>query len=237
MAFTIDTASYPKAKTYPPRHGYQLRGTTPTSIVVHSTSNPNATNTAFSAEARFLFESANVSAHYLVGKRGQIVQFLEPAPWQAWHAGEAKTAFQNSRSIGIELHHSVNDAPYPAEQFAALTWLVRDLMGAFNIPVALIDTHRAIALPAGRKQDPHDWSDAAFYSWRASLTPLAPVDKYVVRHTQAVFEAPRPDSPVALADTARIVEGSTVEVDEVKAGWAHLRTGVGFVPVGVLSKV
>jgi N-acetyl-anhydromuramyl-L-alanine amidase AmpD len=178
-----------------------------------------------------------VSAHYLVGKRGQIVQFLEPAPWQAWHAGEAKSAYTNARSIGIELHHSVDDSPYPSEQVAALTWLVRDLMGAFNIPASLIDTHRAIALPAGRKRDPHDWGDAAFYTWRAGLVASMPVTRYVVRHTQAIFEAPRPDGQVALNDTARIIEGSVIDIDEVKAGWAHLASGLGFVPVGVLSKV
>lgn len=236
MAFAIDTLSYPKAKTYPPRHGYQLRGTTPTSLVIHSTSNLRK-NTPFSAEATYLYASDDVSAHYLVGKDGRIVQFLEPAPWQAWHAGTAKVEYQNSRSIGIELHHSVGDAPYPQAQMDALTWLVRDLMGMFVIPTALVDTHRAVALPKGRKLDPSDWGDVAFYQWRATLTPLPPVTRYIARHTQAIFEAPRPDARVALADTARVPEGAVVEVDEVKTGWAHLQSGVGFVPIGVLSKL
>jgi N-acetylmuramoyl-L-alanine amidase CwlA len=238
MSFAIDSTSYPKAKTYPPRHGYQLRGTTPTSIVVHSTSNTRK-NTAFAGEAKYLYESAAVSAHFLVGKDGKIVRFLEPAPWQAWHAGEAKSGFGNSRSIGIELHHSVGDAPYPQLQIDALTWLVKDLMGAFRIPTGMIETHRAIALPAGRKHDPHDWSDSSFYAWRTALVPSPPgIIRYVARHTEAIQEAPRADAPVALADTARVPEGAIIEVDEVRPdGYLHLASGVGFVRKGVFSKV
>lgn len=65
---------------------------------------------------------------------------------------------------------------------------------------------------------------------------LAGAGKYAVRHTQAIFEAPRPDAPVALADTARIIEGQVIDIDEVKLGWGHLASAVGFVPMGVLSK-
>lgn len=174
MPFTIDSTTYDKAKHHPV--GFGVRHARPTSIVIHSTNNKNK-NTFFTAEAKFLFEAANVSAHFLVSKTGRIVQFLDPLTKEAWHAGgqqengtwTAKPDFANPRSIGIELHHSVGDGPYPDEQIAALTWLVRDLMVRFQIPRSLIDTHRAIALPARRKTDPNDWSDLDFYRWRATL--------------------------------------------------------------------
>jgi hypothetical protein len=169
----LDTSTYDKARKYPPRHGYQLRGTQPSSIVIHSTNN-KVRNTSFPSEANFLFSSPNVSAHYLVSKTGRIVRFLDPAPWQAWHVGEAKPEWANARSVGIELHHSVGDGIYPTAQIVALTWLVRDLMQAFRIPIARIETHRAVALPPGRKVDPSDWIDPSFYSWRSALVPALP---------------------------------------------------------------
>lgn len=169
MAFAIDRTTYNKPSKYPLRYGYQMRNTQPSSIVVHSTSNPTVKNTAFAAEARFLLNSSKVSAHYLVGKSGQIAQFLDARRYQAWHVGEAKAAWINAKSIGIELHHSVGDAPYPTIQKAALSWLVRELMRDYDIPLALVETHRAVATPKGRKSDPHDWSDPFFYAWRDKL--------------------------------------------------------------------
>lgn len=229
----IDTTSYPKSLTYPTGHGFQLRGRLPISLVIHSTSNPNQKNTLFANEARFLYESSKVSAHFLIGKDGRIVQFLNPRTYQAWHAGEALVDFQNARSIGIELHHSVGDPPYPVQQEDALTWLVRFLMQQHGIPPSLIDTHRAIALPAGRKSDPSDWSDRDFYVWRAGLVSMP----YRVRYAQAVFEAPDPAARIALNGQAVIHPGDTVIINEVKAGWAHLQSGLGFVPSGILERI
>jgi uncharacterized MAPEG superfamily protein len=163
----IDTVTYNKARDFPQRHGYQVRGTKPSSIVIHSTSNRRATS--FTGEATYLYTSAAVGAHYLVGKAGQIVQFLDPSRWQAWHAGEAITEYTNPRSIGIELHISVGEQP-TTDQIAALTTLVRDLMARFSIPPERIETHRAIALPRHRKNDPEGFTDAAFSAWRNGLS-------------------------------------------------------------------
>lgn len=61
---------------------------------------------------------------------------------------------------------------------------------------------------------------------------------YMARHTQAVFEAPTPTARVALSDTARVVEGMRLDIDEVRPdGWAHLTSGLGFVPIGVLTRM
>lgn len=233
---TIDTTTYDKAKAYPPRHGYQLRGTKPTSIVVHSTS--SATKfTPFAAEANYLYTSADVSAHYLIGKSGQIVRFLEPSPWQAWHAGAALEAWQNSRSIGIELHHSVGDPPYPTAQKNALAWLLRDLTGAFGIPLDKIETHGWIAIPGPykRKVDPIDWSHDNFIAWRDALMP-APIQTFTLLAPTAIFETPTPFGPIALDGQAQLRQGERVEIDEVrKDGWAHLKNGVGFICRGVLG--
>jgi N-acetyl-anhydromuramyl-L-alanine amidase AmpD len=230
MPPTIDTTSYDKAKHYPVGHGYSLRAKAPISLIIHSTNNPR-NNTLFAAEAKFLFEAANVSAHFLVGKDGRVVQFLDPRRYAAWHSGAAWVNFTNVNSIGIELHHSPGDPPYPVAQEDALTALVRGLMQQFTIPPSLIETHRKVALPTGRKSDPSDWSDADFYVWRAGLV----WQPYRVRHPQAVFEAPRPDAKVALDDQAEVHAGDTVFINEIKMGWAHLANGLGFLPIGILE--
>lgn len=231
--YTIDRTTCVKALTYPLDHGYDKRtaGVRPSSIVVHSTNGKRGSS--FSAEARFLFESAAVSAHYLVGKRGEIVEFLNPR-WRAWHAGTAIPAFDNSHSIGVENHHAVGEAWTDAQR-SALTWLVQQLMGEWGIAAEQIETHRAIALPPGRKQDPSDWSDADFYAWRMTLG--ATTVWYRARFQQAVLEAPRADGAIALAGTAALNAGERIQIDEIRDdGWAHLSNGLGFVPVAILER-
>jgi hypothetical protein len=182
----VDTTTYDKAKLYKPGYGYSLREGKPSAIVVHSTSNPTQRNTAFTSEATYLLTAPKVSSHYLIGKDGRIVRFLEPAPWAAWHAGECVAGWANEYSIGIELHHSVGDAPYPQAQKAALAWLLKDLSQAFAIAPSRIDTHAQIALPGpyDRKHDPHDWSRADFLTWRNALfTPVIPAPNPLATHS------------------------------------------------------
>lgn len=241
----VDTRTYNKATNKrPPGHGYSLRKGKPTSIVVHSTSNPHVKNTAFDAEARFLRDSADVSAHYLIGKDGRIVQFLEPAPWVAWHAGSCQAPWENARSIGIELHHSVGDPPYPQAQKAALAWLLRDLCAAFDIPHTRIETHGQIAIdgPYNRKKDPSDWVYADFIQWRnkafAAQPSPTPPRLYRTLAPTWISERPDPRGPIALQGKAILERGEVVQVDEVRAdGWGHVSSGVGFVAIGGLEAI
>ena len=136
-----------------------------TSIVVHSTNGNKGSTLA--GEAAFLRDSKNVSCSDLIGKDGTIVEIL-PAGMVPWHAGSCKPQWANHLSIGIELHHAVGEN-YTSKQMQALTERVLEFIAVYHIPDTLIETHRFIALPAGRKVDPSDWSDDEFYSWRASL--------------------------------------------------------------------
>lgn len=171
----MDTVTYAKHRRYPANHGYYMPdGTPPVALVVHTTN--NARPTAFATEAAFLYTSAKVSAHYLIGKRAAdgVVQFL-PDDYRAWHAGPARAPFGNDASIGVELHVSVGERPTDY-QIDALTALVRTKMRALAIPARLIETHRAVALPTGRKTDPEGWPDAAFYAWRDALVPSSSIE-------------------------------------------------------------
>ena len=95
-----------------------------------------------------------VSAHCLIKRCGQIVQFV-PFSKRAWHAG--KSSFQgraicNDYSIGIELE-GCDDLAYTPEQYTSLVHLSLYLMQRFPaITLSRIVGHNDIA--PGRKSDP-----------------------------------------------------------------------------------
>lgn len=168
--------TYRKDTHHAPGHGYGRKAITgawvvermllPSSLIVHSTNNP-AKNTKIWNECTFIRDSPDISCHDVIGKDGTIYVIL-PASMVAWHAGEALPNFLNARSIGIELHISVGETPTQA-QLDSLVWRIRQYIKAYKLVAADIDTHRAVALPHGRKSDPEGWPDAEFYVWRDAL--------------------------------------------------------------------
>jgi len=230
MPYVIDTVSYRKDAHLPVGVGWAMRpgNVTPTTIVIHTTSAATP-NTAFDAEARFLYNSRDVSAHFLNGKVGQIVQFLNP-DLEAWHAGVALTSYANMHSIGIENHVSLGEN-WTLTQHDSLTWLVKQLMTHYHIASSQIETHRAIALPGPniRKHDPTAWDDASFYAWRASLD-AAPVIRTVVAGPFGAI-AQQDRRPDALA--ARYYPpGTLIAVDDLTSNYCHTADQSGFIPVG-----
>ena len=106
-------------------------------------------------------QGLEVSAHALVRRSGEIVQFV-PFHRRAWHAGQS--SFQgrarcNDFSIGIELE-GTDEEPYQPAQYAGLAALIRALWRAYpSIPASHLAGHSDIA--PGRKTDPgpaFDWS-------------------------------------------------------------------------------
>ena len=98
-----------------------------------------------------------VSAHFLIRRRGELLQFVACAD-RAWHAGAS--AWQgrpgcNDYSIGIELE-GTDDREYTAAQYVRLARLVRLLRHRY--PLRDIAGHSDVA--PGRKTDPgpaFDW--------------------------------------------------------------------------------
>lgn len=175
--YTIDNKTYNKLRR-PIGSGYDLRprGKHPSSIIIHSTNGNRGSS--FDGECQFLYNSNAVSADYLTGKQGQIVQFL-PSEYRSWHAGVTIEGYYNSDSLGIETHFTPGEA-WSDKGTDALTWLVKKLMGDFSIPIVRVDTHRRVALPKGRKSDPSQFSDEQFYAWRATLDDAPVIDNPVV---------------------------------------------------------
>jgi N-acetyl-anhydromuramyl-L-alanine amidase AmpD len=228
----IDHNTFRKVGTSPRSNGLM-----PNSMIIHSTN--GATGSSFTGEAKYLMDNdRGVSAHYLVGKNGQIAEIVPPEHL-AIHSGSTKAGYSNTQSIGIECHHAKGEN-WTAAQFSALTELVRFLMERFHIPKANIETHRAVALPLGRKEDPSDWSNEQFYKWRDSLTTLT----YRVLSDQTkIYEGPGLNYPVALNGGAIMNTGATFKSDGVTKGqvingsnsWIHRADGIGFVHSSLVS--
>jgi len=98
-----------------------------------------------------------VSAHFLVRRRGEIVQFV-PCSRRAWHAGASNWCGRercNDFSIGIEME-GADDVPYTSAQYRATPKLV----AAISRRYAITDIVGHSDIAPGRKTDPgpaFDW--------------------------------------------------------------------------------
>lgn len=99
-----------------------------------------------------------VSAHFLIRRNGQVLQFVD-ARRRAWHAGLSQWQHRancNDFSIGIELE-GLEGHSFEAAQYAMLTKLLRSLSRRF--PIRHVVGHEHVA--PGRKRDPgfgFDWA-------------------------------------------------------------------------------
>ena len=122
-------------------------------IIIHYTDMTSAE----AALNRLSDPEAQVSAHYLISKDGEIYQLVDDSK-RAWHAGVSEWEEEtdiNSRSIGIELDypgHSNGLAPYPEVQIQSLIHLCKEIQNRYRIPKSRIIGHEDVA--PGRKIDP-----------------------------------------------------------------------------------
>ncbi len=119
-----------------------------------------------------LIRGAEVSAHFVIRRDGQLLQFVSVLD-RAWHAGRSHWQGRdncNDFSIGIELE-GLEHTPFEPAQYAALAALLHDIHDAW--PIAQAVGHEHIA--PGRKQDPgsaFDWPLLAqLTGWRNSQLP------------------------------------------------------------------
>ena len=110
-------------------------------------------------------QSLRVSAHFLVRRDGELVQFV-PIQLRAWHAGASRWRAQarcNDFSIGVELEGTPEHA-FATAQYAQLARLVRELRIA--LPLREVAAHSDVA--PGRKIDP-----GARFDWARLFSALA----------------------------------------------------------------
>jgi N-acetyl-anhydromuramoyl-L-alanine amidase len=101
-------------------------------------------------------QGMRVSAHVLIRRDGEVVQFV-PFGERAWHAGTSQyegRAACNDFSIGIELE-GADDQPYEPAQYESAAAVIRALLAAYpSLNAGRVVGHSDIA--PGRKTDPGD---------------------------------------------------------------------------------
>ena len=152
-------------------------------IVLHATVEPTTEGTI----GIFVDPKRKVSAHFVVGRDGRVVQMV-PIEKRAWHAGVSVldgVSKVNDFSVGIEIVN-LNDGvdPYPPAQVEAVAGLIRFIRSRYAIADERIVSHAQIALPAGRKSDPVGF-DFDHVKVLAKLPPPIPTPEAV---TPAVDE-------------------------------------------------
>lgn len=146
-------------------------GIQPTLLVVHSISLPPGEFGGTAIEELFTnrldpaahpafteLESLRVSAHFLIRRDGELIQFV-PIHRRAWHAGVSTWRAQtrcNDFSIGVELEGLEGEA-FDERQYPVLAALVDSV--AARYPIVDVAGHEHVA--PGRKNDPgagFDWA-------------------------------------------------------------------------------
>ncbi len=128
----------------------------PDIILLHYT----AMTSAAAALERLCDPGAEVSAHYLISRGGELFQLVDEAE-RAWHAGAGQWGDLrdiNSRSIGIELDNA-GDQPFSEPLMACLETLLRGVLARWSIPPERVLAHSDTA--PQRKCDP-----GARFDWR-----------------------------------------------------------------------
>lgn len=143
----FDTLGNPLKTSFIPTVNFGSRK--PNFVIIHHTAQDSIQQTINT----FTLERTQVSAHYIVGRSGEVVQMLSD-DLRAWHAGNAKWGNNydmNSCSIGIELDNNGFE-PFGKEQINSLLILLAKLKAAYNIPTANFIGHGDVA--PTRKADP-----------------------------------------------------------------------------------
>lgn len=147
----------------------------PNFVILHHTTNA----TVDMALATLTDPERKVSAHYLVGRDGAIIQLVEEGN-RAWHAGLSwwgGNTDVNSASIGIELDNDGFE-PFADAQIDALLVLLADIRWRYDIPRANFLGHADVA--PDRKTDPSAWfpwqklAERGFGLWCDAPWPPAP---------------------------------------------------------------
>lgn len=171
---------------------------------------------AADALERLCDPAAEVSAHYLISAKGEIIQMVEEDQ-RAWHAGQGEWAGQddiNSRSIGVELDNT-GTHPFPEPQMSALEALLQGILDRWDIQPDGVIGHSDMA--PGRKTDPgphFDWARLARQGLASQGTPNRPTDApspeiFTSHAKQAGFTADVPLEPLLATTRLRFAPWRT----------------------------
>jgi N-acetylmuramoyl-L-alanine amidase len=148
----------------------------PNYVVLHHT----AQNSTDETLRTFTLTRTQVSAHYVVGRDGQVVQMVNDY-LRAQHAGVGKWGNDrdlNSASIGIEIDNNGSE-PYSDIQIESVIKLLLELKTRYGIPVANFIGHADIA--PTRKPDPNNFpwkklAEKGLGLWYDAVLDIPPLD-------------------------------------------------------------
>lgn len=200
-------------------------------------------DSAFSSEVNFLYKTTHdVCAHFIIGKRGEIVQLL-PLELEAYHAGYVNDVqYNNNNSIGIEQHFTPGEdtnLPLLEEAAKRLIWYLMN-----TVAIHGIKTHREIAIfpdtkKLGRKPDPSFQTDIQFRLWREKVY-AAYIPKRIKKGA-ILYTGPTKNSLVATHITDSYLTNGVFNTEYdtpikyVANGWVWIPTGIGFVETKELA--
>jgi N-acetylmuramoyl-L-alanine amidase len=148
----------PIAEALSPNVDDRPAGTAIDATVIHDTETPGVRD-AWVIANHFLNPRSQVSAHYIIGKRGEVLQCV-PDEKRAWHAGPSKYQGRekvNDFSIGIELVNAqTGKDPFTEAQYQSLIALTVELVTRHGIPLERITGHRHVTNYPKVKRDPAD---------------------------------------------------------------------------------
>lgn len=128
----------------------------PNLVVIHHTSD----DTIEEALQTLTTPARKVSAHYLIGRDGEVVPLVDEKE-RAWHAGLSWWGGMrdvNSLSIGIELDNN-GDEPFAEAQIVALLDVLAGIRQRYHLPAANVVGHGDVA--PSRKVDP-----SVYFPWK-----------------------------------------------------------------------
>ena len=168
----------------------------PNFVIIHGTSD----DTVDQALRTLTDPLRRVSAHYLIGRDGEVFQLVDERA-RAWHAGESKwgaDADLNSVSLGIELDNN-GDEPFPDVQISALLTLLDGIQERYHIPAANYVGHADVA--PRRKVDP-----SAYFPWAT-----------LAQHGYGLWCDPPLPAPPAAMDTTLALRALGYDVSDFEA--------------------
>lgn len=120
---------------YPSTNFAEREGKAIAALVLHNTAG------AYQGSlARLCDKTAQVSAHYLVTRKGQVFQLVHDHLC-AWHSGNRD---MNQRSLGIEFEAYTGAEGFTQAQEETAISLIRWLMPKYKISVANVFPHREV---------------------------------------------------------------------------------------------
>jgi N-acetylmuramoyl-L-alanine amidase len=138
-------------------------------IVIHDTETPGIREARTIANW-FTNPRSGVSAHFIIGKAGEIVQCV-PEIRRAFHAGPSLFRGRqkvNDFSLGIELVNAQTGTdPFTEAQYDSLGRLVNYLMARYDVPSDRIVGHHDVTLRPSVKRDP-----APNFDWERFISAL-----------------------------------------------------------------